>query len=186
MATDPSQVARPRFEVPGVLPLAPALLMRTADTVLAVTHLDVYRGGLGFRLTVAVREGFQRAGVDLGRHIVFARAAHGREPLRRPEVLRIVVRFADGRETSNVDDRPPDDEQAWSGPVLSLDGGGRTRGNEFGLGQWLWPLPPSGPLTLTFDWPARGIDHLSHQVDGRALRAAAEQSVVLWPEGSRA
>jgi hypothetical protein len=36
---------------------------------------------------------------------------------------------------------------------------------------WVYPLPPEGPVTLVVSW-----------LDGTAIRAAARQAVVLWPD----
>jgi hypothetical protein len=46
----------------------------------------------------------------------------------------------------------------------------------------LWPLPPSGPLTLTGAWIGRRAASLVLHAD--AIRAAAGRAQPFWPEQS--
>ena len=48
------------------------------------------------------------------------------------------------------------------------------------MNQWLWPLPPDGPLTFIAEWPKFGIGETSVSVDGGEIRAAAETVEDLW------
>ncbi len=48
---------------------------------------------------------------------------------------------------------------------------------------WAHPLPPDGPVTLVVSWPAQGIEEARAELDGAAIRAAAQRAVTLWPEG---
>jgi hypothetical protein len=49
------------------------------------------------------------------------------------------------------------------------------------MNQWLWALPPEGPLTFFAQWPAFDVDETSVVVDAGELRHAAEHCEVLWP-----
>ena len=44
------------------------------------------------------------------------------------------------------------------------------------------PLPPPGPLAFICVWPGRGIRTSRMEVDGGAIRAAADAAVMLWPD----
>jgi hypothetical protein len=44
------------------------------------------------------------------------------------------------------------------------------------------PLPPPGPLTFVCEWPGRGIPGSRVEVDGAAIRQAADAGVTLWPD----
>ena len=50
------------------------------------------------------------------------------------------------------------------------------------LGLAVQPLPPPGPLAFICAWPGRGIATSRMEVDGGAIRAAAEAAVTLWPD----
>jgi hypothetical protein len=47
----------------------------------------------------------------------------------------------------------------------------------------LWPLPPSGALTVVTEWPAQGVALTRIALDADPLIEAAAQSEVLWPSG---
>jgi hypothetical protein len=44
----------------------------------------------------------------------------------------------------------------------------------------VWPLPPNGPVTITFEWPARDMTAGSAEIDGAAIPQAGETSTKLW------
>jgi hypothetical protein len=44
------------------------------------------------------------------------------------------------------------------------------------------PLPPPGLLAFICSWPGRGIRTSRMEVDGGAVRAAADAAVTLWPD----
>ncbi len=66
------------------------------------------------------------------------------------------------------------------GVLLHSRGGG---GGETSIDQkwWLSPLPPEGPLRVVVRCPELGIGETSVELDGTAIRRAAEQVVELWP-----
>jgi hypothetical protein len=89
------------------------------------------------------------------------------------------VRFADGRRADNdsrrwphpAGDQPPDPPwlyQSTSGP----DGGH----------VWLWGLPPPGPLTFVWQWPAQQLPPSEVVLDAGLVLAAAARATSLWPE----
>jgi hypothetical protein len=109
-----------------------------------------------------------------------------REPLSGADDLRLGVAFADGRRCvarSMPLGAPPEPEGDAEREILLWTrdpgaGGGRVQRVSY----LLWPLPPAGPLTLTFVWPARGVGEVTAEVDGGRLREAAARVVELWPD----
>jgi hypothetical protein len=97
-------------------------------------------------------------------------------------VLRLTVQFADGRSVSTLDtptgEAPdPDRPMISSGPGT----GGGVDGWSFDMDYRVRPLPPPGPLAFICTWPGRGIPTSRMEVDGGAIRAAADTAVTLWP-----
>jgi hypothetical protein len=87
-------------------------------------------------------------------------------------MLRFGVEFADGRKATNVgqDSRSEGEPQ---NPVLWGRGGGGSgaRWQTF----WMWPLPPSGPLSFGCEWPAAGIPLSRAQIEGQSIIDVRDQ-----------
>lgn len=47
---------------------------------------------------------------------------------------------------------------------------------------WVHPLPPEGPVTIVAEWLKHQVAETRMDLDGGAIRAAAERAVTLWPE----
>jgi hypothetical protein len=60
--------------------------------------------------------------------------------------------------------------------------GGGVDGWSFDMDYRVRPLPPPGPLAFICSWPGRGIRTSRMEVDGGAVRAAADAAVTLWPD----
>lgn len=183
-----------------MVPVLPSILARTDDTALAVTHLKVYRSGFLFTLSARLRtlDGLKLSGDHLhstfwlGRWITFTlvndagrhdeRFVPGVVPdLPPPAVMRLGVRYADGRIASNLDEWPAAAERERIGMVLTIDGlAEKEKGRQCDLDCWVRPLPPPGLLTLILEWPARGIPETTRQLDSTLLRAAAGRSIRMW------
>ncbi len=102
------------------------------------------------------------------------------------EFMRLGVAFADGSGWSNFDAHAstgwasfPMPPQRPGGPLLVPRGAGGGDGG-WHMNQWLWPLPPDGPLTFIAQWPAFDVEETSVVVDAGELRRAADRSEVLW------
>ena len=98
------------------------------------------------------------------------------------EVLRLTIQFADGRSVSSLeaptgDGSDPDRPMLSSGPGT----GGGVDSWSFDMEYRVWPLPPPGPLAFICAWPGRGIPTSRIEVDGAAIRAAADTAMTLWP-----
>ena len=66
-----------------------------------------------------------------------------------------------------------------AGPVVSPRSGGGG-GRRWDFGYWVWPLPPDGPITFTFEWPQHLDGEVTADVDGTAIRQAGVRSEKLW------
>ena len=65
------------------------------------------------------------------------------------------------------------------GPVIGHGSGGGG-GKRWDCDYWVWPLPPDGPLTVSCEWLAAGVELSSTEVDGGAIRRAGASSKGLW------
>jgi hypothetical protein len=175
----PAWVGPPHNVLPGVVP-AELIVAETDQTVVAVTALCVYPTGIGFTLSLRLRHLSSR---ERWRYAsLFGYGLPEGEPLP-DELVRFGVQFADGRKATNLDRRPPADSEP-EGPVLIEQGGSGYGSPAWDTEEWLWPLPPPGPLTFVCEWPGRGIGLSRAEVDGDAIRQAAARAVTLWPEES--
>ena len=96
------------------------------------------------------------------------------------DFLRLGVVYADGSSWSNDDAVFPSDDQPPASPFLMSRGGGGG-GDSDATNQWLWPLPPEGPLTFVAEWPRFAVPESTASVDAGELRRAAELAQDLWP-----
>jgi len=94
------------------------------------------------------------------------------------------VQFADGTKATNTggvgyDQDPP------PGPVM-FSGGGGGGGGQWRQTEWVWPLPPSGPLTFVCEWPAAQIPLTRTTLDAQAILDAAARAEIIFPEAASA
>ncbi|MGY1849777.1 hypothetical protein [Blastococcus sp. SYSU DS1021] len=155
----------PENEIPVVLPLA-AVLGRSDHAAVALTRVAVFSTGVLVDLVVRVRPGAIPM-VDL--HEMVWRSGDG-----APRML-IGVQLADGTRLDNDRRQGPMEDV-----VFSSQGGS---GNEHSVDQgwWLAPLPPPGPVRFVVRCPVLGIEETVTELDGTAIRRAAEDVVELWP-----
>jgi hypothetical protein len=149
------------------------ILARTPDAAIALSTVMAYPNGFEFSIVAVVREGQDRP----------MWAGHFDEYEVPDTFLRLGVRYADGRSATNLDHRtrPPASDAEHRGMVLAPSGGGggfRRYDSDF----WVWPLPPTGPVTIVCEWPAYGIAETSVDLDSGAIVVASARSVQLWPE----
>jgi hypothetical protein len=78
------------------------------------------------------------------------------------------------------DSRPENRYRQVLGPLLMphAGGGGNSAGGQVTMkpGYWLWPLPPSGRLRISCEWPLVDIALTTVEIDGTALVNSAEQA----------
>jgi hypothetical protein len=189
-SASPEEPRRPPWFGPpddelGVVVPKGVVLGRSDRAVVALSHAVAYSTGVAFDFLARAR-GLARSESNRVFH-----EQHMFEEEDLPDtLLRIGFELADGRRVSNLGgrrahrklmspDAPPD------GPLLLPHAGG---GGNAGSGQvtmkpgyWLWPLPPSGPVRISCEWPFVGIPLTTIEIDGRALLDAASQARSVWP-----
>lgn len=81
-------------------------------------------------------------------------------------------------------DEPTGDVLNPDRPIISSGPGtgGGVDGWSFDMEYRVRPLPLPGPLAFVCEWPGRGIPASRMEVDGGAIRAAADAAVTLWPD----
>ncbi|MGF1432466.1 hypothetical protein [Kitasatospora sp. LaBMicrA B282] len=180
---DPRRPRQPRWLRPqGVMPVGLPLghfLVRSPQLVVFADGLRVFPAG--FEFTVHVRRDRRPDGPGRGD------ALDWMPPIAQDrgsaDQLRLGVLFPDGRravahEGWSVERRTPDGPQP---PVISAEDGGGSE-DHWDQGFWVWGLPEEGPVTIVHSWPAEGLTESRFELDGDALRAAAAETVVFWPE----
>jgi hypothetical protein len=168
----------PKGWLPGYVPDR-AVVFRTRDAILIAGPFDVYPTGAEFKFELQLRD-------EADELSELPWAFRHRRPERDDdlpdELLRLGVIYADGSSWSNLDslEHPLTDDPP-TGPVVLMRGGGGASGR-WVMNQWLWPLPPDGPLTFVAEWPQYGVSESRSAVDGGKIRAAAEHAENLWPD----
>ncbi len=154
----------------GMLALSSFLLARTAEVVVAVRGITAYSDGL--HLAVVVLFADHARTEDLAYSL--------QEYSRSPGRFRIGIAFSDGRAATSGQRDAPDVEQAAAAQLKLL--GSAQQGLLWSGDYWLWPLPPSGPLTVGCRWPDRGIPETLVQIDPAPLLTAAQLSRSVWQQ----
>ena len=170
----PVWVGPPANVLPGVVPVE-LVIARTDETAVAFTGIRAYPTGFGFTLSLHLRRSPTYPPFD--------------PPFEGDQIpdafLRFGVQFADGAKATNLPryDLYHDDDTEPTPPVLTAHGGkGRGRGRAWDADQWVWPLPPAGPLALVCEWPAGQVGESRVELDARPIRQAAERATTLWPD----
>jgi hypothetical protein len=177
---EPVRPERPAWErsdavIPGSVP-GEALLARTDRAAVALGSVRAYPNGFEFTLNVRLRDTDEfDFGVD-----PFERHWRRRYPHTAQDQLRLGILYADGR-------RAVTDGQSWPGEaaetpdlvLLPAGGGGSDRSWDGDF--WVHPLPPDGPVTFVASWLRYELAEARVELDGAAIRAAAQRAVVLWP-----
>jgi hypothetical protein len=180
----PRWLGPPEDELGAVVPQS-VLLARSDRAVVVLSHAVAYSTGTTFDFRAMAR-GLTRAQANRVFH-----EQHMFEEEDLPDsLLRIGFEFADGDRVSNLGGwrahrtlMTPDTEP--KGPLLLpyAGGGGNASGSEVTMnpGYWLWPLPPTGPLRVSCEWPFVDIALTTVEIDGDALLDAASHARNLWP-----
>jgi hypothetical protein len=174
----PDWLGPPANVLPGLVPVE-LLVARTDEAAVAVSGIRAYPTGFGFLVSVRLR-----------------RVAAGQEPDPFPfdgpfdgdrladTFLRFGVQFADGAKATNLPryDLHVTGDAEPARPVMLTSGGGGG-GTAWDMDQWVWPLPPAGPLAFVCEWPAHRIGEARVELDADLIRQAAERATLLWPDG---
>ncbi|WP_327116610.1 hypothetical protein OHB12_05065 [Nocardia sp. NBC_01730] len=159
---------RPSNEVPALVPVE-RVLVRTDDIAASLIGARAYSSGVELTLHVHVRQGCDRSAIG---------AFGGGYPGGTKDQFLVSVEFDDGKTGTNLRQFTLDSPQDL--PVLSPGGGGGSDSLST-MTYYLTPLPPAGRLSLIVAWPAAGIGEHRTDLDAGTFRAAAQQSIVLWP-----
>jgi hypothetical protein len=188
----PAWYAPPADEMGGVVVsgLVPA---RTPNIAITLPTIQAFETGCLMNVDIVMRphtlsaDDFQALQLSVYPHMV-ARAGAGRLP---DNLLRFGVRFADGAKATTVGQRfdraripqdpPPGPQLSWLFGGMSMRSGDEDMSAST-MGLWLWPLPPRETFELGVEWPAGGIELSIVDLDGEAIRSAAQQSVPYWPD----
>jgi hypothetical protein len=166
--------------LPGVVP-AELIVARTEETVVAVAGLRAYPTGIGFTLSLRLRHISPRERWEFASLFGFG-LPEGEPPT--DAFLRFGVQFADGGKATNLDRRPLTDDGEPEAPALIEQGSSGYGTSAWDTEEWLWPLPPPGPLAFVCEWPGRGIGLSRAEIGGESILEAAGRAVTLWPDES--
>lgn len=167
----------PEDELGVAVPVQKLLSLGSDAAVLLMTCIAY---STGFQLTVGLRKRHDPPPL-----------IDPRQHREMPEMrLEIVVRFADGRETSNSGSFQEtrayfeaygrgEDPPLPPGPILAMGSGGGG-GRSWIWNYFIWPLPPDGPVTVKCRWPVGDVPDGQVEIDGAAIRSAGESSAKLW------
>ena len=157
----------PENELPVALPVN-LVLARTGDVVVALTRLQVHSAGLSFDLVVKLRPSSGIARDGRLNELLWHGRGGGASFL-------LGVGFADGRRATNVP------RHGGEGDVVLVSGGGSGGMSSVEQAWWLHPLPPEGSLIVAVRCDDLGIEETLTELDGTAVRRAAERVETLWP-----
>jgi hypothetical protein len=173
---------QPPKNVLGVDVPARGVLARTADTVIALTHVVAYPQGLLFSIHAAIRPG--SGPTEPATPWGYASLGDG---------LRTGWLLADGTKVgSRFDEHPahPFAQGETGHPLLTMAEGSEDH-LHVARTYWLYPLPDGDTVTLVVAWPDRGIPETFHAMDLAGIRSAAQGCETFWdlpapPDAERA
>jgi hypothetical protein len=161
------RMSAPENEIPVALAVN-VLLARSEDAAVALVGPQVYTTGVSFTLIVRARPSSELARTRGLNELIWQ---HG------PEAGRFLlgIELADGRRAGGM--------RMGHGESDLVFHSGSGSGGESSVEQswWLSPLPPEGPLTFVVRCPDLGIAETATELDGSAIRRAADDVVTLWP-----
>ncbi len=172
----------PHGTMPGVV-AAELVLAQTDRAAVCITRIAAYPTGFEFDVVTLAAPGSESEELLdpmlFGPHHRHARA-RARGSSMPDEVLRLGIQFADGAKVTNVPGSgsfgdPP------SGPVMHSGGGGGGAGR-WSQSEWVWPLPPAGPVAFVCEWPAAGIPVSSCELDAQVILDAAARARVIFSD----
>ncbi|MGI8623723.1 MAG: hypothetical protein ACR2NB_09620 [Solirubrobacteraceae bacterium] len=170
-------MSAPRGTLPGVVAFE-RVLAKNDKVAVCVTRLAAYPTGFEFDLvTMSADDQDDFDPLMFHHHHRLQRGASDEIP---PEMLRLGVRFADGSKATNTGgfhhDRQPPPE-----PIMHA-GGGSGGGRSSRQTQWVWSLPPPGPVALVCEWPAMDIALSRSELDAQTILDAAARAQVLFSD----
>lgn len=163
------------------------VLARSEHGAIGLSHAIAHPSGVLFQF-LAYARGLTHAQANRLFH-----EQHRFEDEELPDgVLRLGMELPGGARVSNLSgwraqSKAMSADAEPEGPVLfpSAGGGGMSSGDRVVMHPvyWLWPLPASGPLRISCEWPVVEIALATVEIDAEALVAAAGNSTRLLPSG---
>jgi hypothetical protein len=188
---EPPPWSGPRPLETGAVLAVEQTVARSANVVVRLPAIRAFRRGCMLDAEIVSRQGELSEDDWWDLHTSVYGGYHrlrGGAPLPR-RLLRLGVRYADGRKATTLESRPRPRQtcdEPPAGPLLSWwPGGSGMHGRELGFsgfGLWLWPLPPEEAFEFAVEWPFGGIALTIAELDGAAIVAAASRSAHYWPE----
>ena len=171
----PESFAPPTNELGTCIPLS-VVVGRSDRAVIAIEHATAYSTGAAFDFIAVAQRLTERETFRL-----IQEQQLNADAKRVPaEFIRMDFELADGSRVSNVEEFP----EHPRAPLLMLHGGSGgsvTSGRmELRRSYWLWPLPPTGQLKVSVEWPALDLPRSSAEFSAELLRNAAARSRSLW------
>jgi hypothetical protein len=166
---------QPDEVIPGSLP-GEVMLVRTGQVAITIGSVLAYPNGFGFTAHVRRRGGDED---QPGNPDPFNR--HGQRG-QQDNALRLGILYADGRRGATIGGHWWPHKQDDPERLVVQPGGGGGNDRRWDGDFWVHPLPPDGPVTFVASWPEYGVPETRAQLDGSAIRTAAERAVILWPE----
>jgi hypothetical protein len=152
-------------------------LVRRDDVQVTLMGAVAYSTGFKIWLQILRRAGDLSAVFQTGFDLLF------RESEVTDKFLRLGVEFSDGRRATNLDALTDETRRRANAapPQIFLDERGQGgNGHVGGLGAWIWPLPPPGPLAIVIEWPAIGLLQTKTEIEAEPIIQAAARSQKLW------
>jgi hypothetical protein len=171
------RTGRPGDVAPLSVVVADLLLAESEHGQIFIDYLDAYSTGFELKIratAIGSYRSFARDGDPgpdvFGRHWPTADEPRDKLP---SQLLRVGVRFADGRAATNISghDSPVDGPSLWA-----LQGGGHGGRDScaFDQGYWIAPLP-AGPVSISCEWPIAGIEVSRLDIQGETVLEAAQR-----------
>lgn len=175
----------PGDEIPTILPFS-RFLYRSPDTVIVLESARIYSTGLAVEANWVHRRGDLTATewTNWLQKMVKGVSGDVTRDGFAADGLRIDVEFPDGSRASSTSLPAPSMPPGQAdGPILRLLGRSRSGGPEEASGHaivWLSPLPPVGTVRLDLAWRELGIPDMVVELDGSALKGAADGVQKYW------
>lgn len=173
----PPWIGTPQGTLPGVVAME-LVMAQTEKVAVCVSRLAAYPAGFEFDVvTMTAGDQPELDPMLFHHHQHFGRGGAEAIP---PEMLRLGIQFADGSKATNTGgvyhhQQPPEK------PVM-VPGGGGGGGGHWRQSQWVWPLPPPGPMILVCEWPAMNIPLTRHELDAQTILDAAKRAQVIFSD----
>ncbi len=151
------------------------ILARNDRVAVCLVRISVYPTGFEFDVLVLAADQEDELDPFVHRHPMHWK---GTAPEIPAEMLRLGVEFGDGSKATNTEGRHAGAGRPGT-PVMNQRGGGGD-GSSWRQTQWVWPLPPDGPLAFVCEWPSMGIPLTRAEVDSGAVRQAASRAQVVF------